>query len=253
MIVENSVYFVDKKELFIKKLSFAMNQIRPGIDTIVQQYPLPCISIKPDGTPVTQLDLALSEYVEEVITREFKDATFYSEEKFSTWAFPLLALDPLDGTKEYIEGRAEWAVSVGLFLSEEFRGEGWVYNPVTKECFSTAEPIGFEEMETYHGEVSHTEWKSGLFTSELIKPFSVKPVGSIAYKLGRLAAGKSQFVVSKRPKNIWDIAGGTLLCQAAGFKFYSRGLEVTKVWRLYQPPLIWCHPELFPQLSRVFR
>ncbi len=229
-----------------------MSQNLSKIDEIVRKNPKPVISTKADGTPVTVLDVALSELVEGICTENFPQVVFYSEEKFSKWGFPLLALDPLDGTKEYIEGRDEWAISVGLFESDRFEGQGWIYNPITRECFHEGKPVPFRKAEIYRGEISHTEWKSGLFTTSITRAFSVKPVGSIAYKLGRLAAGKSSFVVSKRPKNIWDIAGGTLLCKSAGLRFYSRGREVTTVSELYEPPLIWCHEELFPELSSIF-
>lgn len=225
---------------------------RSGIDQLVQRFPQAQVTLKDDGSPVTELDLQLSAYVEQVTLEHFPDFTFYSEEKYSDWAFPLVALDPLDGTREYIEGRNEWSISIGLFLDDQFSGEGWVYNPKTGECFSEVEVQRFQEKDTYCGEVSHNEWTKGLFKNKVTEKFTLRPVGSIAYKLGRLAAGKSDYVVSLRPKNIWDIAGGTLLCRRAGFKFYSQGKEVTSVQPLYEPPLIWCHEELFSKLSAIY-
>lgn len=243
---------MDKKSLLIKSLARTMKIHLEGLDDLVQQYPVAHIQYKDDGSPVTDLDLALSAYIEAIFDREIKDSTFYSEEKFSEWKFPLLALDPLDGTREYVEGRDEWAISLGHFPSEEFVGEGWVYNPKTHECFSEGCLLPFKKKSSYKGEVSRSEWKNGLFTGKGTAEFSIEPVGSIAYKLGRLSSGHSDFVVSLRPKNIWDIAGGTLLCKEAGFKFYSQGKEVTKVQKLYEPPLIWCHEELFWELSQIY-
>ena len=78
-----------------------------------------------------------------------------------------------------------------------------------------------------------------------------RPKGSIAYKLGLLAAGNSDFVISMTPKSIWDIAGGTLLCQRSKIKFYSEGKEVLEVKQNYLPPLIWCHEEIFEELSSL--
>ena len=243
---------MDKKSLLIKSLAKTMKIHLESLNNLVQQHPIARIQHKSDGSPVTDLDHSLSAYIEAIFDREFKDSTFYSEEKFSEWKFPLLALDPLDGTREYIEGRNEWAISLGYFPSEEFAGEGWIYNPKTGECFSEVCPIPFKKKPSYKGEVSRSEWKSGLFTGKNTTEFGVEPVGSIAYKLGRLSSGQSDFVVSLRPKNIWDIAGGTLLCKEAGLKFYSQGKEVKKVQKLYEPPLIWCHEELFSELSQIY-
>lgn len=241
------------KKLFLKKslAKIMVNEI-PAIDDLVQRYPHAAIQMKQDGSPVTELDLFLSSHVENLMEQHFSHITFYSEEKFSDWKFPLLALDPLDGTREYIEGRDEWAVSIGIFENENFEGEGWVYNPKTQECVSEASPHPFVEKSVYRGEVSRSEWKKGLFTNKSTEQFVVHPVGSIAYKLARLASGKCDFVVSLQPKNIWDIAGGSLLIKDAGFKFYSQGKEVTTVEKLYRPPLIWCHEKLFSQLSEIY-
>lgn len=212
----------------------------------------PTTQIKDDGTPVTQLDLMYSKHIEELMEKSFPGFTFYSEENFSEWKFPLLALDPLDGTQEYIEGRNEWAISIGLLPENDFKGAGWIYNPKTGECFDSAQDLGFEQKSIYRGEVSRSEWKKGLFKTDQSENFFVQAVGSIAYKLGRLSAGKSDFVVSLRPKNIWDIAGGTILCHQAGMKFYSEGKEVTLVEKYYRPPLIWCRPELFSEISKIY-
>ena len=223
-----------------------------AINDLVKRYPKAEIQFKQDGSPVTELDLFLSAHVETLMEEHFSGVTFYSEEKFSEWSFPLLALDPLDGTREYIDGRPEWALSIGLFATEAFDGEGWVYNPMTEECFDRPVKMPHVDKSSYRGEVSRSEWKQGLFTNKSSGRFEVVPVGSIAYKLGRLAYGKCDYVVSLRPKNIWDIAGGTLLCQQAGFKFYAEGKEVTDVRKLYQPPLIWCREELFSELSKIY-
>src|SRR5690606_23070049 len=107
------------------------------IQHLVQSNLQPSVQQKADGFPVTQLDLALSDLVERIALEAYGDkVTFYSEEKFDQWKFPLLALDPLDGTREYVAGRPEWALSIGVFPDSNFTGEGWVYNPLTQECYS---------------------------------------------------------------------------------------------------------------------
>lgn len=243
---------MDKKKTIQKSLASLMKIHLEGINDLVRRYPNAEIQFKQDGSPVTELDLFLSSHIETIMQENFPHMTFYSEEKFNEWKFPLIALDPLDGTREYIEGRNEWALSLGLFENENFEGEGWVYNPKTGECFDHAVKAQFEEKKSYRGEVSRSEWKKGLFTNKNSEKFEIYPVGSIAYKLGRLSVGKCDYVVSLHPKNIWDIAGGTLLCKEAGMKFYSRGKEVTSVEKSYEPPLLWCRPELFSELSKIY-
>ncbi len=243
---------MDKKQLLRNSLAKIMIEHIPQIKSLVLQFPRAEITIKADGTPVTELDLKLSELVEEIVDNFFPQHTFYSEEKYQDWSFPMAVLDPLDGTREYIEGRDEWAVSLALFEDNHFKGEGWVFNPLKDECYTEACRAPFSSKKNYQGEVSRSEWKKGLFTGKGSDEFQLTPVGSIAYKLARLSRGQSDFVVSLKPKSIWDIAAGTILCQEAGLKFYSQGKEVTSVEPIFGPPLIWCPEELFPELSRLF-
>lgn len=244
---------MDKKQLLGPNLAEIMVEYQTQINQLVNQYPFAPPRLKQDGSPVTLLDLALSTLLEQMSQAHFPLTTFYSEENYSEWKFPLMAIDPLDGTREYIQARPEWAVSIGYLDSETFKGQGWVYNPLTKELFTDEQQIiPFKSKDNYRGEVSHTEWNKGLYQRIASLKFLLEPKGSIAYKLGRLSGGKIDFVVSLAPKNIWDIAGGTLLCARQGIKFYSQGQEVTKVQKHYSPPLIWCHEELYPELSALF-
>lgn len=224
----------------------------PDIETLLNNCQVPVMTLKADGSPVTTLDLALSERIEKISSQNFSDCCFYSEENFSEWKFPLLALDPLDGTKEYIDQRPEWAISIGIFENENFDGEGWVANPVTKEIFTRKNLRPFSPKPVLKGEASRSEFSQGLYAGFSSEKFQLTPRGSIAYKLGKLSQGKLDFVISMRPKNIWDIAGGSLLCKEAGLEFYSQGNKVTKVLRSYEPPLLWCHPSVFPELSALF-
>ena len=244
---------MDEKNLLSPRLSEIMVDFLDSIKSIYLRHPKAEPHIKADGTPVTALDLELSSLIEGMSQQHFPQATIYSEENYSAWSFPLLAIDPLDGTREYLSGRPEWSVSIGLFNSENFGGEGWVYNPSTNELFSSdLKKTILATKSVYEGEVSRSEWEKGLYQTFQTPKFLLQPKGSIAYKLGRLAAGKIDFVVSLTPKNIWDVAGGSLLCSRSGIKFYSQGKEVKKVEQVYEPPLIWCSSELSSELLELF-
>jgi myo-inositol-1(or 4)-monophosphatase len=243
---------VDKKLLLSPNLARIMVDYLPEINELVSLMPFSPSTNKSDGSPVTALDLALSELTEKMAAKYYPEVVFYSEEKFSKWGFPLLAIDPLDGTREYLARRPEWVLSIGLFDSQDLKGQGWVYNPVTKELFEEESiVVAAAQKSHYVGEVSRTEWENNLYTKMKSDKFMFQAMGSIAYKLGRLSAGKTDFVISLYPKNIWDIAGGSLLCQKSGIKFYSEGKEVTEVKQKYLPPLIWCREEIFSELSSI--
>lgn len=241
---------MDNQEIFKKNLAKIMLENLADLDQVIGKYlGLAQVYAKDDDSPVTDLDLAISDILAGVASAHHFH--FYCEEKIGRWEFPMLMVDPLDGTKEFIAGSDEWVVSVASLASAEVKGEGWIYNPLRKKIYDHFSLRPFVEKELYYGEASRSEWTKGFY-QESFGQFRMTPMGSIAFKLARLAAGEIDFVISLNPKNIWDIAAGTLLCQQAGINFYAQGALVEEFTPYYQGPLIWCHEKLYPQLSSYF-
>ena len=136
-------------------------------------------------------------------------------------------VDPLDGTREFVEGIPEWCVSIGL-VEDGKPVAGGILNPATIELFlgAVGEGItlngkpasmrklgGVEErlVLASRSEVKRGEWEP--FTNS---PFTVKPLGSVAYKLALVAAGRADATWTLTPKHEWDLAGGVALIRAAG-------------------------------------
>ncbi len=246
--------FVDKKLLLGPYLARIMNGQREIWRKLVRETLDFQIQEKSPGDPVTVIDLAISQDVKEICERE--GLNFYSEEETRDWKLPLIIIDPIDGTRELIERRPECAVSIALIQNWDFtspENQGWIFNPFTEETFSHESLKAKNEDQNQIGYVSRSEWKAGIFNKIHQESIELKAVGSIAYKLGLLSAGKIDFVVSLKPKNVWDIAAGTILCEKLGLEFYSEGKRVTKITKdLYLPPLLWCKPTSFSSLSEVF-
>jgi 3'(2'), 5'-bisphosphate nucleotidase len=85
-----------------------------------------------DDDPVTQADYAANRIIVEGITREFAEDGLLSEETTDTvrrlrkrrvWM-----IDPIDGTKGFIEGNGDFAVQIGLAV-EGYPALGVVYQP----------------------------------------------------------------------------------------------------------------------------
>jgi myo-inositol-1(or 4)-monophosphatase len=237
-----------------KKINLA-NIMNDKIDQLIQiakKYKDFEVKIKSDFSPVTQLDLEFSNFLEGVQQSYFPETVFYSEEKYQALSFPSFVVDPLDGTREFIMGSHEWSISVAYIFNQNFSGEGWIGNLNTKEYFFEPKTDRDSSKNKLIGEVSRAEFEAGLYAQKQTPGIKLIPLGSIAYKLGRLAYGKSDFVVSLKPKNIWDIAAGTILCQKAGLNFYSQGKRVFKVQEAYGPPLIWCDERNSSELLKIF-
>ncbi len=73
---------------------------------------------KPDGTPVTNADVAVSEFLTRELLAAFPHTKVISEEHadLSGMEHTLKwAIDPIDGTKKYCAGKKVWCVMIALF------------------------------------------------------------------------------------------------------------------------------------------
>ncbi len=212
---------------------------------------------KPDHSPVTEADLALSAFLRDhALAKGFH---FHSEEEHGELRFPALILDPLDGTREYVVGRPECAFSAAWMCGPGLDAPhaAAIYNPFTGfRLASGMAPrwVPRPPTQPWRGLVSRSEWEQGLYRGrETGEEWTVQPRGSIAFKLALLASGACDFVVSLRPKNVWDIAAGTLLAAERGMECWSAGERVLSLDRgSYQAPLIWGPPSLSAFLRRAF-
>jgi myo-inositol-1(or 4)-monophosphatase len=218
-----------------------IQELKNEIKTYISHHPVVC-KTKDDRTPVTELDYFISNWFKN--RKEIEGINFFSEEDHSNLTFPCFILDPVDGTKEYIENRPEWSVTGAFALSADFKNspyQAFVLNPLSNFLTTVGLPAKLNKEETVM--VSRTEWDQGYYSQDKW-PFKILPCGSIAYKLGLLNEGKIRAVISRKPKNIWDIAAGTSLLVANGYRFYSAGKKIEKFEKvLLTPPLIWCKPE----------
>ncbi|HSM58623.1 MAG TPA: 3'(2'),5'-bisphosphate nucleotidase CysQ [Candidatus Sulfomarinibacteraceae bacterium] len=184
---------------------------------------------KPDN-PVTDADFAADSLLKQRLLALLPQAGWLSEEtvdnpqrleKELVWV-----VDPLDGTKEFVMGIPEFSVSVAL-VHNGAPLLGVILNPASSELYTAVRGQGLRfngddgsvsDRASLQGAVvdaSRSEWKRGEFDpfKELV---TVNVMGSIAYKLARVAAGQADASWSRGPKNEWDICAGALLVQEAG-------------------------------------
>jgi myo-inositol-1(or 4)-monophosphatase len=136
-------------------------------------------------------------------------------------------VDPIDGTREFIEGIPEWCISIGL-LEGGRPVAGGIFNPETDEMVVGS----VEEGVTYNGEpagvtdpaahdavtvlASRSEVRRGEWERFQNGRFVVKPCGSVAYKMALVAAGLADATWTLVGKSEWDVVGGAALVHAAG-------------------------------------
>lgn len=179
--------------------------------------------------PVTEADTTVDALLREALPRDGEG--WLSEEtrddhsrlqRRRVWV-----VDPLDGTREFVTGIPEWCVSIGLVVDGQ-PVAGGLCNPATGETIVGARGLGVSlhgrpvrvsgrrelagaTVVASRSEVKRREWEG--YREDL---FTIRPTGSVAYKLGLVAAGLVDATWTLTPKHEWDVAAGVALVLAAG-------------------------------------
>ena len=212
---------------------------------IIMQYYCDDYEIKEKGyhNPVTTADNEADTYLKSTLMSARPQYGWLSEEtvdsknrlnKEKVWI-----VDPLDGTKEFIEGVPQFVVSIAL-VEKGIPIIGVLHNPVTKETFHAAKGGGaYLNQGQYRCSIkdstrdmvilnSRSETRRGLWEPYKKHFKELRPIGSVAYKMGLTAIGKADIFATLRPKNEWDICAGTCLINEAGGKVINlNGKDIT--------------------------
>ena len=175
---------------------------------------------------VSEADMEVDACLRETLLSAFPEDAWLSEEaddgperllKRRVWI-----VDPLDGTREFLQGIPEYAVSIALAVNGEAT-LGVVYNPAKDELFAATigespDGLGLDPAESI-GEgfllVGRGEWRFGDLPP-VPDGTKVMPVGSIAYRMALLATGQGCLIFTPGRRSEWDVAAGAALLTAAG-------------------------------------
>jgi len=185
--------------------------------------------VKSGDDPVTEADLQVNEALAACLPRDgdgwLSEETVDDPKRLEcerVWI-----VDPIDGTREFVQGIPEWCVSIGL-VESGVPVAGGICSPATGRTL-----IGsLEDGVTLNGEPCRTRPLQDLAGTEILAsrsevkrgewerfgsaPFAVRPMGSVAYKMCLVAAGLADATWTLVPKHEWDVAAGTALVRAAG-------------------------------------
>jgi myo-inositol-1(or 4)-monophosphatase len=174
---------------------------------------------------VSEADVRAAEMLHAALTSAYPDDGWLSEEHMDSAARlkrdRVWVVDPIDGTREYLQGVPEYAVSVGLVVEGQ-PALGVVYNPASGELFSAALDGPPELRRTLVPQRFDVLVGRGEAAYDEVPPLPpggrAVGVGSVAYRLALIAAGKGHAVLSGYGRNEWDVAAGAALCAAAGLR-----------------------------------
>ena len=185
-------------------------------------------TMKSGDDPVTAADLAVNAVLLDLLPQP-GDGWLFEETADSARRLDrdrVWMVDPIDGTRELVQGIPEWSISIGLVESGQ-PVAGGVCNPSTGERIIGSIETGVR----YTGHrpataatslsdavvlASRSEIRRGEWDHFVDQPFTVVPTGSIAYKLALVAAGRADAAWTLIPKHEWDVAAGAALVVASG-------------------------------------
>lgn len=190
-----------------------------------------------EGDPrniVTSVDLAVSSFLESSIKDAFPGHAIYSEEGAvgPDEGEDLWAMDPIDGTRNFVRGLPHFAVSL-CYLKEGVPTAGAVYNPTTGELYSfergkgaflNGEPIRVSSIT----ELSHAyiflhagrksddwEWGGNSYKTLLSRAYKTSNFASSALDICFVAAGRIEAVAYGGLLTM-DVAAAFGILEAAG-------------------------------------
>lgn len=216
----------------VRAAALYQEHLRGGLD----------VDEKAPGDPVTRADRELDAQIARELRERFPDAGVVGEESAPTG--DLLAaelakdevffVDPIDGTREFVEKNGEFAVMVGLARAGR-AAAGVIALPT--EGLLLAGRVGQRAFLQTSGGVRSLVAVSGvdrfdrarLLVSRSHRPAIVEPLrrrlgiahvvpcGSVGVKVGRIVRGEAEaYVHGGRGLSLWDTCAGEALLAAAG-------------------------------------
>ena len=187
---------------------------------------------KTTGGPVTEADLAVNRLCAATLRSARPEYGWLSEEttddpaarqKSRVWV-----VDPIDGTRAYMDGDPNWCVGLALVEEGEAVG-GVIYAPALGEFFDArrgagarrnGRPIHVSTRDQEHGTrlitnegmIGHPGWREPWPEVHLARP---KPNATLL-RLAFVAAGDWDAMIVLNEKSDWDLAAGTVIVAEAG-------------------------------------
>lgn len=185
---------------------------------------------KGPGQIVTEADIAIDRMLHDLVMAKRPDDGWLSEERQDDGSRGrcrrFWVVDPIDGTRSFAAGVAEFTISVALVIDGE-PAVASIFNPITSEHFEATvgsgaalngNPLTPSKQTMIDGAsllASWTEMKKRRWP-DVMPTASFTTIGSLAYKLALVAAGRFSGLVSLRSCHDWDIAAAVLILKEAG-------------------------------------
>jgi 3'(2'), 5'-bisphosphate nucleotidase len=210
-------------------------------DRIMQVYAGPDFAVraKGDASPVTEADEAADAVISAGLRAAFPDLPLITEEQAASHALTaqtFLIVDPLDGTKEFVQRRGDFTVNIAL-VQDGKPTRGVVYAPAKGRLFYTRPdgmaveetgPFGADPGEVTPLRVSFPDNAALMVvaskshrdqaTDDYISRYAVKDMTSAgsSLKFCLVATGEADLYPRLGRTMEWDTAAGDAVLRGAG-------------------------------------
>jgi len=195
------------------------------------------IDYKADQSPLTEADVASNHLICDELNKLYPDIPILSEESS---AIPQLinknsclwCVDPLDGTKEFINRNDEFTVNIALIKNQQSI-LGVICVPAKNTIYAAVKGIGAfkqqDEKEFKSINVKHQDPNNLIFavsrshlddeTKNIVNDYQGKMIkAGSALKLAYVAEGVVDVYPRFGPTMLWDVAAGQCIIEEAGGK-----------------------------------
>ena len=189
---------------------------------------------KPGGQgPVTEADLAVDRMLRDGLTSARPGDGWLSEETEDTAARldadQVFIVDPIDGTRSFIEGSRTWSHSLAIARNGIVEA-AVVYLPMLDKLYAAARGQGATLNNTALSVSAQSDvtdatvlatkanFEPWFWTDAKAPPVNRQFRSSLAYRLALVGEGRYDAMLTLRPTWEWDVAAGSLIVEEAGGK-----------------------------------
>lgn len=188
---------------------------------------------KPDGSIVTEADLAVDELLKKTIRPARPDDGWLSEETPDTAdrlsKQRLWIADPIDGTRAFSEGKPNWGIGVALIEN----GQpilGAIYCPVDAVMFHASKNAGafrngIKLPKADSDETVIVPRKAVAALEAVQVPTQIGSVLPMLLRFAAVADGRHAGAIAIGNKHDWDLAAGHLMVTETGGKVTTQSGE----------------------------
>ena len=203
------------------------------------------VNSKEDKSPITQADINSNDIIVNRLKKLESNIPILTEESVVEWKnrkdwIKYWLIDPLDGTKEFINRNGEFTVNISL-IENNYPIFGIIYSPVKSLLYYALKNNGCYKLKTNSnlttlknfnkinihkeknittkviGSRSHSSKEFLNWVKKKFTNFELITIGS-SLKFCILAEGKADIYPRFGPTSEWDIAAGHIILEEAGGK-----------------------------------